>query len=134
MPKIIEVPKNDQRLKIGRQKFVGIANYITNTIYVDKTLPRVQKLTTIYHEKAHLKLRKLKINKFKKDVVKDLKKSTLWNQMAKLHYRVEKIPEEIFCDIYGSLKSKEIPIKYYKAFGYKHPKTYRYFNNIMKKL
>jgi len=134
MPKIIEVSKNHKKLKIGKQQYVGMAYYKENTIYVNKNLPKQEKLTTIYHEKAHLKLRKLDKQKFRKDVIKELKKSALWKQMSKLHYRVEKIPEEIFCEIYGTLKSKEVPIEHYKAFGCKYPKTYKYFNNIMKKI
>jgi hypothetical protein len=116
---------------------MGLADYKNNTIWIDKKLSKKEKEATLYHEKAHFKLRKLKFKTFSKAVLKELKSSGIYKSAwakEKKHYTKEKFPEEMFCESYCKFMTSQIDKEKWIMWGQKYPKTFKAFNTLMRKI
>jgi len=114
----------------------GGANYKANQIAVNKSLSLQKKKETIAHEIGHFKLRQMGVKRFSPSLIKEAKKSNFYKSYMKEHYKKtpQKIPNEMFAEVYAVMKSGYSNQKQFKnLIGKKYPITYRTFNKLINK-
>jgi len=134
--KVIEVSKRNKNLH-GYDSYV---NYKENTVYTRKNQTKQEKTTGLEHEKCHLRLRKKYPKEsnvhFSKPVEKEIR-TIPWVKKWKRYknYTRGQMAEEVFCEVQGKIRGKEITRKEYNdAFKSQWPKTHKAFRKLEKKV
>ena len=132
-PKIVYVKRKDKRLQYGR--FIGLANYKDNKIYIDETLTEEQRRITLHHEKGHFILRQLDKDLNDKKVIKELINTGFWKSRVRDGYNKNRILEEIFVETRALIKTGIYSKRGWEMTTFKnYPHTYKYFKKLFKEV
>lgn len=135
MAKIIYVNKGDKRLR----GFDSYAHYQSNTIYVKRGQSRIDTQSGIEHEKCHMRLRKAHPRthiRFSPTAEREMSNMSWWKTWKKDGtYNREKLPEEVFCELYGMLKSGQISrTEFRRKLQDKYPHAYAEINRRLNRM
>lgn len=126
-------PRIEQVNKKIHGAYYAYADYNNNRILIKKGIPAENRNYLLAHELAHHKLRRMHVNKFSNQVVQELKKSPVYNQLKKQGYKTAKIPEEMFADAYAGYHTGHMNKTAFKRFEQKAPTAAARFKQLIRR-